>query len=356
MVGADLVRDFRDKKSTENPARRFSIRTIFLLACAAICALAFGSILVKAGDDSGIYDTVRSSANGRPFARTTPFPQIFASAPRPVVRTSLSYAPIFDSLAPRGLSHDPLAPQPKASAPRREKSSAARKVSDKDFAEGVLNSRMSYCVRTCDGYFFPVGNPDTGSLGAHEAVCDRMCPAAETAVYVAPAGSKGIEDAVDRKGARYESIRTAFNHRTQYDKACSCSGNGVGVGRNYSVMTDFTLRDGDYIMSREGIKVFRNKDQFPHRKDAFAKADLSKLGAAERKALESLEASSTRGNGSTIVPPGLRARISAQVNAGKPSQPAAPLVQAALAGQSRKTNDGKDRRYVGPDVDYDRGR
>ncbi|HRK25134.1 MAG TPA: DUF2865 domain-containing protein [Beijerinckiaceae bacterium] len=349
MSGADLVRDFRNRPhGSSSPAWRKRS----LIISAAVSIAAFGSIVVRANDDSSVYAVARHYNSAvRSAVRSVPLPQVFYPAPRQVVPTSLSYAPVFHELMPSGPINGTAKPAPKGS-PKAIKVSP-KALSAEDFAEGYLESRTSYCVRTCDGFFFPVGTPDSSDLGAHEAACTRACPGAETAVYVAPSGSKGIEDATNRKGQRYEALATAFNHRTQYDSACSCT--NASKPRNYSVLTDFTLRKGDLVMGSNGLQQFNGAERFPLRRNDFARADMSKLNAAERRNLQATEAASLRGSNSDRLSPSLKARIAEQVRLGSNSRDTAPGTQTA-ALRTVPGQNGRDLRYVGPDRDFDRAR
>jgi hypothetical protein len=347
VSGSQLVREFRSPtQPTLRSVPSLNWRKIVIAAGAGVCVLAFGAIVVRANDGS-VWDVHKQyGGQQRQYARTTPLPQIFV--PQGVlVKTSLSYAPVMAPLAPSG--HFITLP----STSRRGSGKAAKISPVKANADSIaINSSTSYCVRTCDGFFFPLGNPNAADLAAHDAACARQCPAAETAVFVAPSGSRGIEDAINRKGERYENTRTAFNHRTQFDKACSCA--SPGAPRNYSVMTDFTLRKGDYVMSTEGLKVYRGEEGETIRARAFARADFSTLSPAERKAMEATEAASVRG---LAVSPTLRARISAQVDAARPRVANANSQhRVALVGHKAQGPDGRDMRYVGPDMTIDRAR
>lgn len=359
MSGADVVRAFRNRASgaTTGPTTsRWRNRVIAGSIAASV--IGFGTLVVRAGDGSGVYEINRQYHRVREVVRSAPLPAIFSPqrSHQPVVTTALSYAPVFDSLMPRSPSgkrtlDDRSGTGERSKTGERKKS---KSQSQEDFAKAYISQRTSYCVRTCDGFFFPVGNPDSGELNAHEAACQRACPGAETAVYVAAAGSAGIEDAVNRRGQRYDTMQSAFNHRQQFDNACTCSGERGGTARNYSVMTDFTLRKGDMVMSREGLKVFRGGDHFPHRSGDFRRPDATAMSATERQAIQKMEAATMRGMSGATLSPGLKARIAAQVEATRTTG-IAPAASARVARRIT-TQDGREMRYVGPDVDFDRAR
>jgi hypothetical protein len=76
------------------------------------------------------------------------------------------------------------------------------------------------CVRTCDGYFFPLENKPAGSATT-AALCKALCPNAEVAVYHAPRDGN-IEDAVSENGKPYMQLANALRYQRSYDPACSC--------------------------------------------------------------------------------------------------------------------------------------
>ena len=179
----------------------------------------------------------------------------------------------------------------KASARPRDKS----KDASGEIVAAGLQPRRSVCVRTCDGFFFPVGPVgDSSSLASHEADCAGLCPDAQTALFIEPAGSDKIEDAVSIKGARYTALPAAFRHRETSDNSCTCHRN---VGANYSLLRDFTLRKGDSVMTANGFRVFQGASRLPYVVSNFttlAKASMprmqrSVLMAMERVALPTLK-------------------------------------------------------------------
>ncbi len=79
----------------------------------------------------------------------------------------------------------------------------------------------AYCVRTCDGGFFPVER----SAGVTAAeLCKSFCPAAPTKVYV----GAGIANAAASDGARYSELPTAYRYREALVDGCSCKPKALG--------------------------------------------------------------------------------------------------------------------------------
>ena len=80
----------------------------------------------------------------------------------------------------------------------------------------------SVCVRTCDGFFFPVSYSTYASRLAEDAAhCQSSCAApAELYVYRNP--GQEIDQAISLNGIPYQELPAAFKYRKEYVKGCSC--------------------------------------------------------------------------------------------------------------------------------------
>jgi hypothetical protein len=93
------------------------------------------------------------------------------------------------------------------------------------------------CVRTCDGYYFPISFSTTRKhFGADEAMCQQLCPAGEASLYVHARGSQGPEDMQSLDGAPYSALPTAFRYRSALDGSCTC-GRPVEAGAIFATAT-----------------------------------------------------------------------------------------------------------------------
>jgi hypothetical protein len=111
-----------------------------------------------------------------------------------------------------------------------------------------------YCVRTCDGRYFPLQR----HAGASPAeLCKSFCPAAKTMVF---SGSK-IDTAVAQNGTRYADLDNAFAYRDKVSNGCSCNGkDGLGLAR-VDPSGDPTLRPGDIVATDEGLAAYNGKSR-----------------------------------------------------------------------------------------------
>jgi hypothetical protein len=76
------------------------------------------------------------------------------------------------------------------------------------------------CVRSCDGFFFPLQNEPEGRATPAD-LCKALCPNAEVSVYRAPRDG-GIEQAVSETGKPYMKLANALRYTKTTDPSCSC--------------------------------------------------------------------------------------------------------------------------------------
>jgi len=107
---------------------------------------------------------------------------------------------------------------------------------------------QAYCVRTCDGRYFPISASDGQSRAAS---CNNFCPASETKVVYG--GS--IDSAVTETGKPYSELPNAFRYRNELVTGCTCNGKDqIGLAP-VKIENDPTLRKGDIIAGANGLMV-----------------------------------------------------------------------------------------------------
>jgi hypothetical protein len=111
------------------------------------------------------------------------------------------------------------------------------------------------CVRTCDGYFFPVSYSASPSRFAEDdQACQRMCPAAEVQLYTYRNPGEDISQAVSLHGRAYSDLPTAFAYRKEVNKACSCKRAGQTWADALKQLDDNTVEQGDIVVTDERAK------------------------------------------------------------------------------------------------------
>lgn len=82
----------------------------------------------------------------------------------------------------------------------------------------------SLCVRTCDGYYFPISFSTTKDrLGDDQEACENMCPGTETTLFYHSMPSQDAEQSISlRTGQAYTSLKNAFAYRKAVNPQCTC--------------------------------------------------------------------------------------------------------------------------------------
>lgn len=301
-------------------SRREALRMAGIGLAAAIGLGAFGGVVVRANEDAGVLAFIRQQTRAIqpqrfapvavqpparaylpslwPTARRAPDRPVEAARAAPQPRYVASYAPLvaapMTALSRQEVSSAPLA------APRI--SGFVPLATPIHRPAGIARGgRIAYCVRTCDGFFFPIG-AGAGGDAAEAAVCQQLCPGAETRVYAGRIGQE-IDEARGRlDGKRYALLPTALRHRTRSDATCSCVGGGPGVATDIPARRDPTLRIGDVVMTATGMKVF-NGGALPYRDASFTAAGRSALiDARTRETLRRMELASLPGRSGLEAP------------------------------------------------------
>ena len=118
-------------------------------------------------------------------------------------------------------------------------------------------SYRTLCVRTCDGYYFPISySASQAKFLEDEKTCQRQCPAAEVALYAHRNPGEDINQAVSMNGQPYISLPTAFAYRKEYNSSCSCRRPGeswASALKNLDNRT--TLETGDILVDEQRAKL-----------------------------------------------------------------------------------------------------
>ena len=180
---------------------RKSVRQAALGAAAVLCALA----LTPAAQAEDFLSALFGAFGGGRPAASVPLP--FAS------------------------EGDPLAPQ---SEPRPRAS--------------YYGGSQAFCVRTCDGRYFPISASDSQSRAAS---CNSFCPASETKVVY----GSNIDNAATESGKPYSELPNAFRYRNELVAGCTCNGTDqIGLAP-VKIENDPTLRKGDLVAGANGLMV-----------------------------------------------------------------------------------------------------
>jgi hypothetical protein len=107
---------------------------------------------------------------------------------------------------------------------------------------------QAYCVRTCDGRYFPISASDNQSRAAS---CNSFCPASDTKVVY----GSNIDDATTESGKPYSEFPNAFRYRSEIVAGCRCNGKDqIGLAP-VAIENDPTIRKGDIVVGAGGLMV-----------------------------------------------------------------------------------------------------
>lgn len=181
---------------------------------------------------------------------------------------------------------------PAATAPdEAARRQMARRSRQAAMAAASAGSR-SFCVRACDGYFFPVGPVLRGEGQRAQAnACAAMCPGAEVQLYSSRSGA--IEEARGAGGRPYTALSTAFRFRESLVDGCSCQGTVTAGLARLPLAQDHTLRPGDAVVMASGVRIMRAGARFPYRpRDFVTVAAYGRLPADLRRRVAEIETAS----------------------------------------------------------------
>lgn len=92
-----------------------------------------------------------------------------------------------------------------------------------DFGYEFQSTLRTVCVRTCDGYYWPVSFSTVPEyLGEDASRCEAQCPGAEVELYYYRNPGEDAENMVNLDGTPYTALENAFAYRREFNKACSC--------------------------------------------------------------------------------------------------------------------------------------
>jgi hypothetical protein len=116
------------------------------------------------------------------------------------------------------------------------------------FSPRQVDGGPAYCVRTCDGRYFPV---QAAANQSRADSCRKFCPASETRIFYGPA----IDSAASDNDRPYSELPNAFKYRSELVAGCTCNGSDpVGLA-HIGIDDDKTIRRGDMVVAPDGVKV-----------------------------------------------------------------------------------------------------
>jgi hypothetical protein len=109
-------------------------------------------------------------------------------------------------------------------------------------------SGPAFCVRSCDGKYFPLARGNTAPV----QMCQAFCPASATKVFF---GST-IDGASSGNGERYADSENAYAFRKALRADCTCNGRDPAGLASVDLTLDTSLRPGDVIATTNGLVAY----------------------------------------------------------------------------------------------------
>jgi Protein of unknown function (DUF2865) len=108
----------------------------------------------------------------------------------------------------------------------------------------AASSGPAFCVRSCDGKYFPLMR----GAASPTQLCQAFCPASPTKIFF----GSNIDSAYAATGERYADSENAFAYRKALRADCTCNGQNPAGLAPVDLAMDGSLRSGDVLATADG--------------------------------------------------------------------------------------------------------
>ncbi|MBR0693422.1 DUF2865 domain-containing protein [Bradyrhizobium lablabi] len=112
----------------------------------------------------------------------------------------------------------------------------------------VVSAGPAFCVRSCDGKYFPLMR----GAASPAQMCQAFCPASPTKVFF----GSNIDNASAATGERYADSENAFAYRKALRADCTCNGRSPAGLAPVDLALDGSLRRGDAVATTDGLVAY----------------------------------------------------------------------------------------------------
>jgi uncharacterized protein DUF2865 len=112
----------------------------------------------------------------------------------------------------------------------------------------VAGSGPAFCVRSCDGKYFPLTMRNASPV----QTCQAFCPASPTKVFL----GSNIDYATASNGERYADSENAYAYRKALRADCTCNGRSPSGLAPVDLTLDTSLRSGDVVATADGLVAY----------------------------------------------------------------------------------------------------
>ena len=111
----------------------------------------------------------------------------------------------------------------------------------------AASSGPAFCVRSCDGKYFPLMRGEASPA----QMCQAFCPASSTKIFF----GSNIDNAYAATGERYADSANAYAYRKALRADCTCNGRSPAGLAPVDLAMDGSLRSGDVVATAGGLVV-----------------------------------------------------------------------------------------------------
>lgn len=154
--------------------------------------------------------------------------------------------------------------------------------------------RTGFCVRLCDGRYFPVQARRNASTVEQ---CNSFCPASQTKVF----SGTVIDHAVGSDGRRYVDLPNAFVYRQRMVPGCTCDGKSAVGLASVPIEDDATLQSGDIVAGNTGLTVYNGRGS--HNESAFTPINSANVPKSLRNQLADVKVTPRPANATPVSTP-----------------------------------------------------
>jgi hypothetical protein len=123
------------------------------------------------------------------------------------------------------------------------------------FPPALSGTYRTLCVRTCDGYYFPISHAATPDLLLRDQqICQARCPGTEVKLYFHQTAEEESEDMVSATGEPYTALPSAFKYREAgftRPEGCGCS----APAKQFSIIAGNPPEEGERQVTIIGAPV-----------------------------------------------------------------------------------------------------
>jgi Protein of unknown function (DUF2865) len=216
------------------------------------------------------------------------------------------------------LAQNNCGPQYRAAAPPRPKGILETLFGGGDNPDGPLppgaveqpqiggGGYRTLCVRTCDGYYFPISFSASPSRFADdEQTCQKLCPATEATLFTHRNPGEDVAQAVSGSGKIYKDLANAFRYRREFVASCSCRLPGQTWAEALGQTRDSTIERGDVVVTEEKAKAMSQPHSDTSSRSSASRQDTRKPTGSMPIAAP-VDTSDSAAAGAASPPPGKR--------------------------------------------------